>query len=377
MSSSVPTPRPISTAGSIRPSVMLTTRTPLGSSASSAARAFALPASSIRSPLVRMTRSAQAIWSSNTSSIGSSWSSEASAARCSARASWSCATRPSASAAPSTTATTPSTVTRLLIAGQWKACTSGLGSARPEVSMRMWSTLGERARMASRAGTKSSATVQQMQPLASSTMFSSGQVSMPQPLRISPSMPTSPNSLTITASRLPLAVSSTWRISVVFPEPRKPVTMVQGTRERLVEAAVMRRLHERGLGMRRSRKDFPREAARRESRLCLAVGHPADGHDRISGRSPGSRVAASSPPSRRGLQWLQARARRSQLRGQPRNRSARRAPRTAFLFIPPESGNRRSPPLKEPCRGLSQTGAAHPHCGAVFGRYSRGSRRFP
>ena len=53
----------------------------------------------------------------------------------------------SASAAPSTTATTPSTVTRLLIAGQWKACTSGLGSARPEVSITMCSTAGCRARM--------------------------------------------------------------------------------------------------------------------------------------------------------------------------------------------------------------------------------------
>ena len=61
-----------------------------------------------------------------------------------ASASRSAATRPSASAAPSTTATTPSTVTRLLIAGQWKACTSGFGSARPEVSITMCSTAGLR-----------------------------------------------------------------------------------------------------------------------------------------------------------------------------------------------------------------------------------------
>ena len=53
------------------------------------------------------------------------------------------------------------------------------------------------------AGTKSSATVQQMQPLASSMMLSSGQVSTPQPCRMSPSTPTSPNSLMISASRRP------------------------------------------------------------------------------------------------------------------------------------------------------------------------------
>ena len=35
-------------------------------------------------------------------------------------------------------------MTRLLIAGQWKACTSGFGSARPEVSITMWSTAGMR-----------------------------------------------------------------------------------------------------------------------------------------------------------------------------------------------------------------------------------------
>ena len=86
------------------------------------------------------------------------------------------------------------------------------------------------ARMASSAGTNSSATVQHRQPLASSTMFSSGQAALPQPLRISPSMPTSPNSLTMTASRRPCALARTWRISVVLPAPRKPVTMVQGTR---------------------------------------------------------------------------------------------------------------------------------------------------
>ena len=121
---------------------------------------------------------------------------------------------------------------RLFTPGHWNACTSGFGSASPLVSIRIWSTRGSRERIRSSAGTKSSATVQQMQPLASSTMFSSGQLAMPQPFRISPSMPTSPNSLTRIASRRPPAFSRTCRISVVLPAPRKPVTTVQGTRGR-------------------------------------------------------------------------------------------------------------------------------------------------
>ena len=79
------------------------------------------------------------------------------------------------------------------------------------------------------AGTKSSATVQQRQPLASSTMFSSGQDSIPQVRRMSPSTPTSPNSLMIKARRRPCAPSSRWRIRVVLPAPRNPVTTVTGT----------------------------------------------------------------------------------------------------------------------------------------------------
>ena len=100
-----------------------------------------------------------------------------------ATSSGSSAKRPSATAAASTTATTPSTVRRERISGQSNALTSGFGSARPEVSMTMWSGRGSRASSASIAGAKSSATVQQMQPLASSTIFSSGQVSTPQALQ--------------------------------------------------------------------------------------------------------------------------------------------------------------------------------------------------
>src|SRR4029077_4512489 len=79
------------------------------------------------------------------------------------------------------------------------------------------------------AGMKSSATVQQMQPLASSTILSAGQLASAHDLRISPSTPSLPNSLTSTASFLPLALLIRCRISVVLPDPRKPVTTVTGT----------------------------------------------------------------------------------------------------------------------------------------------------
>jgi hypothetical protein len=42
------------------------------------------------------------------------------------------------------------------------------------------------------------------------------------------STPTSPNSLMTNARRRPPAFSSKWRIIVVLPAPRKPVTMVAG-----------------------------------------------------------------------------------------------------------------------------------------------------
>ena len=54
------------------------------------------------------------------------------------------AKRPSATAAASTTAITPSTVSRARISGQSNAFTSGFGSARPEVSMTMCSSRSAR-----------------------------------------------------------------------------------------------------------------------------------------------------------------------------------------------------------------------------------------
>src|SRR5271165_3770605 len=67
-----------------------------------------------------------------------------------------------------------------------------------------------------------------MQPLASSMIASRGQASSAQPLSRSPSTPTSPNSLMMSASRRPPAWLRIWRMRVVLPAPRKPVTMVTG-----------------------------------------------------------------------------------------------------------------------------------------------------
>ena len=80
------------------------------------------------------------------------------------------------------------------------------------------------------AGRKSSATVQQMQPLASSRTASSSQPSIPHPLTISASTPISPNSLITSARRRPFAWVSRWRIMLVLPAPRNPVITVAGIR---------------------------------------------------------------------------------------------------------------------------------------------------
>ena len=80
-------------------------------------------------------------------------------------------------------------------------------------------------------GRKSSCTVQQRQPLLSSTKrFSTSSSGQKPQLRIrSPSKPTLPNSFTITAKRWPLLVNR-WRRTVVLPAPRNPVMTVTGSR---------------------------------------------------------------------------------------------------------------------------------------------------
>src|ERR1700730_15959434 len=140
-------------------------------------------------------------------------------------------TRPSDSASASTTVTTPSTVARVRTAGHANALSSGCGSARPEVSMTMASSGRSRDSNLSMVGTKSSATVQQMQPLVSSTISPGAQAFAAPSSTSPPSNPASPNSLTITAMRRPSAWVNSERSSVVLPAPRKPVSTVTGTRD--------------------------------------------------------------------------------------------------------------------------------------------------
>ena len=115
------------------------------------------------------------------------------------------AKRPSATAAASTTAMTPSTVSLARSSGQSNALTSGFGNARPEVSMMMCSGWA-RARAAPRSPERnrrrrcsrcSRWPVRRCSP--------AGRRSSPQRFRISPSTPTSPNSLMISARRRPSA----------------------------------------------------------------------------------------------------------------------------------------------------------------------------
>src|SRR5687767_12359383 len=72
---------------------------------------------------------------------------------------------------------------------------------------------------------RSPRTVQQMQPLLVSNSSSSA------PITSWWSTPTSPNSFSMTAMRLPCFSLRMRFRSVVLPEPRKPVSTVTGTRE--------------------------------------------------------------------------------------------------------------------------------------------------
>mmetsp|Transcript_34026 Transcript_34026/g.59198 ORF Transcript_34026/g.59198 Transcript_34026/m.59198 type:complete len:228 (-) Transcript_34026:53-736(-) len=74
---------------------------------------------------------------------------------------------------------------------------------------------------------RSPRTVQQMQPLFISTMFSSSAIDPPF-TKLS-SMPTSPNSFSIIAMRLPWCAERMWFSNVVFPLPRNPVSTETGT----------------------------------------------------------------------------------------------------------------------------------------------------
>ncbi len=111
-----------------------------------------------------------------------------------------------------------------------KVCRIGLKSARPLVSISTRPKCGIFPR--SRSDTsrrsvfcKSVRVLQHMQPLPSSVTSS-----LLWRSRAS-SIPSDPNSLTMSAVPLPSVVSRNRRTSVVFPAPRKPVTIVTGSRE--------------------------------------------------------------------------------------------------------------------------------------------------
>ena len=76
-------------------------------------------------------------------------------------------------------------------------------------------------------GIKSSETVQHMQPLDNSIMFSGAQLLFMHSFNISASTPKSPNSLIINAM-FALDFFTIFSINVVLPAPRKPVNIVVG-----------------------------------------------------------------------------------------------------------------------------------------------------
>jgi hypothetical protein len=104
---------------------------------------------------------------------------------------------------------------------------TGSGSEMPVDSTIRWS---KRPSSASRrtSTSRSSRSVQQMQPFESSTSFSSTRSRLAEPATRAASMLTSLMSLTITATRRPALLSSTCCKSVVLPAPRKPDSTVTG-----------------------------------------------------------------------------------------------------------------------------------------------------
>ena len=134
----------------------------------------------------------------------------------------------------STSVTMPSSrANDLTMSSTKKVCATGAGSAIPVVSMTMpsrWS-LPALIRLQSFSSTtiRSWRTVQQMQPFIISMISSSACIFVFFCSSAS-SIPTSPNSFSMTASFLPCDAVRMWLSSVVLPLPRKPVRTVTGTR---------------------------------------------------------------------------------------------------------------------------------------------------
>jgi hypothetical protein len=108
---------------------------------------------------------------------------------------------------------------------------TGMGSDTPVDSIRIESKRPSLASVATSC-IKSSRSVQQMQPLLISTIFSSVRESLASPLLTSwASTLTSLMSFTITATLRPSRLRRMWLSSVVFPAPRKPESTVTGSLE--------------------------------------------------------------------------------------------------------------------------------------------------
>mmetsp|Transcript_19262 Transcript_19262/g.44280 ORF Transcript_19262/g.44280 Transcript_19262/m.44280 type:complete len:288 (-) Transcript_19262:55-918(-) len=134
----------------------------------------------------------------------------------------------------STMVTIPSSLANALTSSSTKkVCATGAGSAMPVVSITIASSLSfpERTRFANFCKTvmRSCRTVQQMQPFIISKICSSDCI-LAFLASSASSMPTSPNSFSITAIFFPCAAVRMWLSSVVFPLPRNPVSTVTGTR---------------------------------------------------------------------------------------------------------------------------------------------------
>mmetsp|Transcript_24604 Transcript_24604/g.33712 ORF Transcript_24604/g.33712 Transcript_24604/m.33712 type:complete len:281 (+) Transcript_24604:786-1628(+) len=129
--------------------------------------------------------------------------------------------------------TIPSSLKYFWIVSSTKnVCATGAGSAMPVVSITTassWSPFSRRFTSFFSTSIRSWRTVQQTHPLSISTISSSLCACMFFFRRAS-SIPTSPNSFSITAIFRPCCCVRMWLRRVVFPLPRNPVSTVTGTR---------------------------------------------------------------------------------------------------------------------------------------------------
>mmetsp|Transcript_31047 Transcript_31047/g.53427 ORF Transcript_31047/g.53427 Transcript_31047/m.53427 type:complete len:287 (+) Transcript_31047:46-906(+) len=133
----------------------------------------------------------------------------------------------------STSVTIPSSLKySWMISSTKNVCAMGPGSAIPVLSITTASSFSPAICLVTspwRVWIRSLRTVQQMQPLSVS-MTSSSVCSFIFFLSKASSIPTSPNSFSITAMRHPWRAVKMWLSKVVLPLPRNPVRTVTGTR---------------------------------------------------------------------------------------------------------------------------------------------------